>query len=125
VLKILASLKVPEDVPMIEVWNKIDLLDADAHDAHLAEAERRDAVVPTSAVTGEGVETLLNLITSHLADPSHEETLQLTWAQGRLLAWLHTEEVIQEQSEHADGWQVNVRWTQDQARRYNLEASKP
>ncbi len=122
--KILESLKVREDIPVIEVWNKIDLLDDDGRDAIMAEAARRDGVVPISAVTGAGLDALQDKIAGHLADPTFEDSITLTWAQGRLLSWLHNENVIASEAEGDDGWTVQVRWTQDHARRFDLERTR-
>ncbi len=122
--QILSSLDVPEETPMIEVWNKIDVLDEDAHNAHLAEAARRDGVVPISAITGQGLDDLITTITEHLSDPTFEEDLMLGWHEGRLMAWLNEEKIVESQTEGQDGWSIKVRWTSEQARRFDLERSK-
>ncbi len=122
--QILSSLDVPEETPMIEVWNKIDVLDEDAHNAHLAEAARRDGVVPISAITGQGLDDLITTITEHLSDPTFEEDLTLGWHEGRLMAWLNEEKIVEAQTEGQDGWSIKVRWTSEQARRFDLERSK-
>ena len=55
---VLASLGLEEGSgpPQVEIWNKIDALDGDAHEALLAEAARRDDAIPVSALTGDGIE---------------------------------------------------------------------
>jgi GTP-binding protein HflX len=122
--KILHSLEVNPDVPMIEVWNKMDLLEPDQHAALQAEAARRDNVVTLSAVTGEGLDVLLAQIAECLSDPTFAETLSLDWAKGRLLSWLHEQDVITAEREDETGWIIDVRWTKDQARRFNVEQSR-
>ena len=57
---VLASLGIAEEggPPRIEAWNKIDLLAAEERERLIGEAARRDDVVPVSALTGEGLESL-------------------------------------------------------------------
>src|SRR5690242_16281289 len=57
---VLASLGLSEQgsPPRIEAWNKIDLLSDDERQLLRKEAQRRDDVVPISAVTGDGIDQL-------------------------------------------------------------------
>src|SRR6185437_6634410 len=59
VLKVLAALGVPEDRAVIEILNKIDLLPSDVRSGLLAGNAQGKRAVAVSAVTGEGLETLL------------------------------------------------------------------
>ena len=59
VLKVLAELGVPEDRPMIEVLNKIDLLPDEARAGLLDGNRRGKGAVAVSALTGEGLDALL------------------------------------------------------------------
>jgi GTP-binding protein HflX len=77
---------------LIEVWNKIDRLDADANARlhNLAErrpAERRPVLV--SAMTGEGIETLDAVIQERLAAGRILIELVLDPADGAGVSWLH------------------------------------
>ncbi len=75
---------------LIEVWNKVDLLDEAARALALGaatRAARSPALV--SAVTGEGVGALLAQIDQQFS--AHDETIHLVVpaADGAVLAWLH------------------------------------
>ena len=59
---ILDSLGVDEDVALIEVWNKIDALSPDIRAALRRTDARRDDVQAVSALTGEGIATLRDLL---------------------------------------------------------------
>ena len=77
---------------MIEVWNKIDRLDAPARERlqNLAErqpAERRPVLV--SALTGEGLDRLTGEIETRLAAGRITIDLSLDPADGAGLSWLH------------------------------------
>jgi GTP-binding protein HflX len=78
------------DGRMIEVLNKIDLLDPAARETVLNGAARRSGeAVAISAITGEGIETLLDLIRRRLREARETITVRLDLADGKTLAWLH------------------------------------
>jgi GTP-binding protein HflX len=89
--------------PLIEAWNKIDLAEGDEGAAIHAEAERREDVVVISALTGEGVEQLLDAAGGHLRKGSKVRRISLGAADGEALAWLHANgEVVSQSSEDMD-----------------------
>jgi GTP-binding protein HflX len=95
VLKVLHELGVdPAERVVIEVLNKIDLLETEVRGALLARNRVRTRMltgeqVAVSAVTGEGTDTLLNVIDRLLS--SQEQTMRLALAldDGAGLAWAH------------------------------------
>lgn len=115
---ILQSLGVAEEAPIIEVWNKIDLLEGDARDAALRQAARLDDLYAMSAVTGEGIATLLGAIPEKLKDPRMSETLTLGFAEGRKRAWLFEAGIVTEDVQTEDGYQMTVFWTDLQKERF-------
>ena len=66
---ILADLGVDEDVPLIEVWNKIDQLPGPERATRLTEAARREHVYAASALTGEGLAEMLSAVGETLSPP--------------------------------------------------------
>jgi len=108
---ILESLGVDPQVPLIEVWNKIDRLSGAMREALLARDARTPGVVALSAVTGEGVDALLAAIGAELDEPRTEEELRLPFADGRRRAWLHAQGVVTSEVEEADGFRLHLRWT--------------
>jgi len=86
--------------PLIEAWNKSDLLPADDLDRVRAEAARRDNVVVLSALSGEGVGDLLDCAAAHLRKGSDVRTVRLAADAGEAIAWLHANgEVLDHRSE--------------------------
>lgn len=73
----------------IEVLNKVDLLGPDARSAVIERARRNVAVVPLSAITGEGCDTFLEFLETELALGSRVLELVLDGSEGAALAWLH------------------------------------
>ena len=114
VLDTLQQLDVNPDVPMIEVLNKIDLLEPE--DAGYLQALHKDddKVFGISAVTGEGLDRLLNDVTDHLIVQTRALTLDLDWAMGAAQSWLHAEGVIESETQTDTGWTLDVRWTSRQ-----------
>ena len=118
VRKILTTLGVPEDAPMVEVWNKIDLLDEDSRIAAQTEADRKDDLFAISAVTGNGMDDLLVSLAEHLKDPRREEVIELTFAQGRERAWLFDAGIVTNEELTEKGYTFNVFWTILQKERF-------
>lgn len=76
---------------ILEVWNKIDLLEPETREAVVGQAERlarEGQAVAVSAWTGEGIETLREIIAG-LIDDDPETHLTVEPHRGDLLAWLY------------------------------------
>ena len=86
---VLAEIGVDENTPRFEVWNKLDLLDADTHEGIAAEAERRDDVVAISALSGERVDTLIQQVAAKLTGAHRRYSITLDATDGAGAAWLH------------------------------------
>ncbi|MCB2110545.1 MAG: GTPase HflX [Defluviimonas sp.] len=118
VVDILESLGVDPSVPLIEVWNKIDLLDADRRAALLATDARRPGVHAASALTGEGLDGLLAAVSEALGEERVHEVLHLGFGEGRRRAWLHEQGVVTAESEADGGFALSVHWTRRQKGRF-------
>ncbi|MET0365595.1 MAG: GTPase HflX [Sphingobium sp.] len=78
-----------QDAPhMMEVWNKIDLLDEDAR-VFVRERALREEAVLVSAGSGEGVEALTLAVRDRLLRDLAQHHILLDQADGAALAWLH------------------------------------
>ena len=74
---------------IIEVLNKIDLLDAESRAGLLARTDRTVRQAACSAVTGEGVADLLALIDAHFAERQQTVDLAVPLSDGASIAWLY------------------------------------
>ncbi len=117
--EILESLGVDEDVPMFEIWNKIDMLSEDTRRALLVQDARTPGIHAVSALTGDGIPALLEAITAALDEERTEETLMLSFSNGRGRAWLHDESVVTGETQTDEGYEIAVRWTARQKARFN------
>jgi GTP-binding protein HflX len=90
---------------LIEVWNKIDRLDADARTqlANMAERRGEDRPVLASALTGEGLETLLGVIEARLARRRVVLDLVLDPADGAGVSWLRRHAEVMTKGMRDDG----------------------
>lgn len=118
VLETLKQLDVNPDVPMIEVLNKIDLLDS--QDASYLEAIHKgeEDVFALSAVTGQGLPEVLGHVSRLLKGQTRQVEIVLDWAQGAAHSWLQREGVIEAAAQSDDGWSLSVRWTAHQQAKF-------
>ena len=88
---------------IIEVWNKLDLLPPEERAAREAQAHRKPGCVLVSAVTGEGLPPLLELIEGRLGaeDTVYEILLDAEDGQGQ--AWLHDRGEVLSRRNYQDG----------------------
>lgn len=87
--KVLHELGVADTTPRFEAWNKLDLLDEQRREDALAEAGRREDVVALSALTGEGVDVLVDAVAATLTRGHRRYHIELDLADGAGAAWLH------------------------------------
>jgi GTP-binding protein HflX len=74
---------------MIEVWNKIDRLGPEDLARRREEAGRRSDVCLASALTGDGLDGILRQIDDRLLRRHEIVEIDIPFADGELLAWLH------------------------------------
>ncbi|HRO15661.1 MAG TPA: GTPase HflX [Paracoccus sp. (in: a-proteobacteria)] len=115
---ILGSLGVDEDVPLIEVWNKIDALSPDIRAALRRTDARRADVQAVSALTGEGLPDLVAALDARLAqvldEPRHAAEVTIPHDDGRRRAWLHQAGVVEREEPTDEGQRMQLRWTDRQ-----------
>ena len=89
--KVLTELGLGTEVEagLVEVLNKMDLLDAEQRERLINQAGRNDAAVPVSAITGEGVDALLTLVDHHLEGRSRPVPVDVPLTDGAGIAWLY------------------------------------
>ena len=92
VAAVMASLGLEEGAgpPLIELWNKVDILDLETRTALQGEAARRDDVILLSALSGEGVEELRETVAERLNRGAELHRLKVPVGDGERIAWLHS-----------------------------------
>jgi GTP-binding protein HflX len=118
--KVLGELGIAASDPrLIEVWNKIDCLDNDGRARLLNLAHRRPLAcrpVPVSALSGEGIDHLVQAIEARLAENRQTLEIAINPADGAGLSWLYRHSEVLEKHMRDDGQlAVTVRADADKA----------
>jgi GTP-binding protein HflX len=109
--------------PMIEVWNKIDRLDAEALAFHHQEALRRENVVFASALTGAGLSEIEELCARHLTTSHRLRTIILGTSDGARLAWVHAHGRVLDQQVNDDQVTLSVRMSDEDFGRFESRSA--
>ena len=92
----------------IEVYNKVDLLEATDFEAITNEANRRPNTIASSAFKRTGVDLVLDAIETRLADDEVTLNLELPFDAGEALAWLHEKGSVTNRTDNESGIKLNV-----------------
>ncbi|SFP39004.1 GTPase HflX [Sphingomonas rubra] len=97
---VLDEIGVDPATPRFEAWNKLDLLDDERRQSLSPEAARRDDVMAISALTGEGVDALVDTVAARLTAGHRRYEIAVPATDGAAAAWLHAHgEVLDQHSE--------------------------
>ncbi|HEX6442100.1 MAG TPA: GTPase HflX [Stellaceae bacterium] len=94
---------------LIEVLNKIDLLDADTRERLLNQTQRNSETVALSARTGEGCHGLLRLLDRRLEEDVRAVRLDVPLSDGRTLAWIYAHGEVLGRRDDAEAAHLSVR----------------
>ncbi|WP_348648247.1 GTPase HflX [Rhizobium sp. ARZ01] len=133
VLRILADLGIDEKdgaERILEVWNKIDDLPAEAREALVQKAAATPNTIAASALTGEGVDRLMDEVNRRLSGVLVDRDVVLPVDKLQLLPWLYDHSVVDEREDLEDGGvRISARLTETEAaeldRRLGHGAKRP
>ncbi len=91
------------DIPILEVWNKIDLAEPERAEELRAAAEAHDDCSVISAISGEGIDELLTVVADLLTSKAQVITVTLPASDGRRIAWLHAHGDVVDESDAGEG----------------------
>ncbi|PYE28282.1 GTP-binding protein HflX [Rhizobium sp. PP-CC-3A-592] len=101
---------------LLEVWNKIDRLEEEPHAAMLEKAVHTPNTITVSAVTGEGVDALMQEINRRLSGVMMETTVTLPVDRLQLLPWLYEHAIVDHREDLEDGSiRLDLRLTETEA----------
>ncbi len=89
-----------QGIPLVEVWNKWDLVSAERAEELAEDLARHsdDNIVTLSALTGQGCDDLLGLLSRMLTANARLHVFVLPASDGQRIAWLHSHgEVVSEE----------------------------
>ena len=111
------------EAPMIEAWNKLDLMDQDATERVHSEMVRRTDVAIISALTGAGVDGLVELICAHLTKNNRVHHVDLAATAGAEVAWLHAHGKVIAHAVTEAGVEIDVRMSDEDWGRFQRRFS--
>jgi GTP-binding protein HflX len=94
---------------LIEVLNKIDLLQPEERETLLNQAQRNSQTVALSAATGEGCDALLRLIDRRLEDGARAIRLDVPLSDGKTLAWIYEHGEVLGRRDDSEAAHLSVR----------------
>ena len=112
--QIIANLGVSDATPILQLWNKIDLLPEEDVAATEARADRQDDVFAISALSGDGVEQVLDAIATALNASAQSDEVVLDHADGKRRAWLYAQGVVIEEQTRDTDSVLSLSWTSKQ-----------
>ena len=116
--KVLQNLGVSDNIPILEIWNKIDLVEPDKRKSLQNIAKRRKGICTLSATTSEGISTLVKNIKNELEPQKFSETLIVPFEFGDRKAWLHQNGVVVNEFYTDVGFKFDVTWSDLQRAKY-------
>jgi GTPase len=117
---------VPSDSHILEVWNKVDLLDPEARTDLMAQATFAErSPVQVSAVTGEGFDALFAAIDASLGKVDTLLNVTIPARDGRTLAWLYEEaDIVSREADETGDTHVQLRIPNEKQNRIVAQLKK-
>ena len=111
------------EMPIVEVWNKWDLIDEERRIELEGLAASDENILPISAITGMGVEELLARLGQLLTEGARLHEMVLPASDGQRIAWLHAHGEVLEDADGGEGEQgplrkISVRLTEKEFGRF-------
>ena len=116
--KVLKSIGVSDTIPVLEIWNKIDLVEMERRKSFQNLAKRKKSICALSATTKEGILTLTKKIKTSLEPLKFSETLIVPFEFGDRKAWLHENGVVVNEFYTDAGFKFEVTWSDQQKAKY-------
>ena len=118
VKKVLRNLGISESTPVLELWNKMDIVEPEKLNGLKNIADRRLSVCSLSATTGEGVSGLVEAIKNQVEPQKFSETVLVPFEFGKQKAWLHENGVVINEVYTDVGFKFDVIWSARQKEKF-------
>ncbi len=116
---VLKSLNMGQNVPIVEAWNKLDLLEGDERSSLLEKSLRDENVISISALNGEGCNALLSRLNDILSRKNIELNLSIEPWDGKQISWLYEHADILDRIDDEDIVKLRVSFSQEAIGKYN------
>lgn len=115
---VLQSLGLSKATPVLEIWNKMDAIEPEMKEGLKNISIRRPGVCHLSALTGEGVSSLMKQVEKLITPYKFSDTLLIPFEFGRKKAWLHEQGVVINELYTDTGFKLDVMWSAKQKAKY-------
>ena len=115
--KVLQSIGVSDNIPVLEIWNKIDLLEMEKRKSFQNIAKRKKGICAISSTTKDGILTLIKKL-KKIEPQKFSETLIVPFEFGNRKAWLHENGVVVNEFYTDVGFKFEVTWSDQQKAKY-------
>ena len=120
VLDILQRIGLDEKIPVLEVWNKIDL-HPENHKLQKTDSilNKRD-IYPICASSGFGLDKLKNGIFNIMTARSNRDIRTIAAKDGKKRAWLYKNGVVESEKLVDENYKMVLRWSEKQRKQFDL-----
>ncbi len=115
---------IPAETPILEVWNKSDLLDEDDHQEYEQKSKDNIFFALISAQSGEGIESLNKKLSHLILRNNHIKNISINSANGALLAWVHRNVDVISQTNNENMIEMQISLSDQQWGQYLKEAKQ-
>ena len=122
--RVLQSLGVSDNTPILEVWNKIDLLEPEKRNSLKNITKRRKNICAISSLNYDGIASFIKEVKRKIEPQKFFDTLIVPFEFGDRKAWLHKNGVVVNEFYTNNGFKFEVTWTADQKAKYQFISGK-
>ena len=116
--------EITKETPIIEVWNKSDLLNTDDFEEYNNKSIDDDLIALISAHNGQGIDRLKDKLSSLVLRNNQIKNISISAADGALLAWVHRNSEIISQVQNETMIDLQISMNDQQWGQYLKETEK-
>jgi len=120
VLSILQRIGLDEKIPVLEVWNKIDLHPENHKFQQTDNILNKRNIYPICAASGLGLDNLTNGIANIILARSNRDFRTIPAKDGKKRAWLYRNGVVESESLVGESYKMVLRWSEKQRKKFDL-----
>jgi GTP-binding protein HflX len=120
VLNILEQIGLDENIPVLEVWNKIDLHPESQKLQKLDIGLSKRKIYPVSAASGLGLESLKTGIMNVIWAKYSKDIRTVAASDGKKRAWLYRNGVVESERLVDENYKMVLRWSEKQRKQFDL-----
>lgn len=118
------SEEIIKQTPIIEVWNKSDLLNEDDYEEYFNKSADNDLFALISAHEGQGIDSLKDKLSHLVLRNNHIRKISISSANGALMAWVHRNSEIISQVQNDTMIELEISMNDQQWGQYLKEAER-